>query len=169
AEGRRRLEAAEAELEQSRTRLQEVGRLREQIQAAQLRWESAQAELRDTQGHLAETAAERDRLLVVARARDDSRAALAQAQARIKALQKDSDENIVLVCELRNQIGRIEKERDAAQERAAEKVKKILKKVHEELDAAGAPMAEEMSYGERIRLLHKRIATLEAALAQRAS
>jgi hypothetical protein len=61
------------------------------------------------------------------------------------------------MCDLRVQLNRLENDRDEAVRDRRKKVKKILSKVHDALDEAGAPGGKDLSYGERIRWLKNQL------------
>ena len=70
--------------------------------------------------------------------------------ARVEA---EHEQNLVLLFDVRTRAERLEEKLDDADSKTRKKVRRIIDKVHAELDAAGAPSDSETSYGERIRLL----------------
>ncbi len=94
-----------------------------------------------------------ERIAATDREREEAEEFASKQQAEIQRLTTESEQNLVLICDLRSRINRIETQRDEATSTARRKTKKILRKIHESLDAVGAPAGEEMSYGERIRRL----------------
>jgi len=177
-ETRRRLDAVEREragMAETRRRLAEleaeVGGLRGQLARAQAEAAAAKPALAETEALRRDLAAareqlesatrERDALLAAGSQREEVAIALDRAQAQVKALQRESSENLLAICDLRYTVNRLEKEKSETAETASAKVKKILGKVHEALDSAGAPKGEELSFGDRIRALRERIEELE--------
>ena len=87
--------------------------------------------------------------------RDPRRELLAAARERIAVLEKEAETDLVLVCDLRARINRLEEERDDEAHKARSRMKRILTHIHEELDRIGAPKGEDLSFGERIRRLRE--------------
>ena len=97
------------------------------------------------------------------------KAELEKTQARLKSrkeqcasLERETEQNLVVICDFRVKVNRLEKKVEEKKEERRTKVRKILDKVHAELDAAGAPQGDEVSFGERIRWLKQRIEKLKA-------
>jgi len=183
---RERAEGLAAELEQTRARLETVRRerdvlaeneqgleaLRSEVASLRQRLKAAQAaelDLREERDRAASLERELGRtreLLAGAAAteaeRDAARAALAETEARLLAVENECEEKILLVCDLRVRDNRLQQERDDAVSQGRQKVRKILDRIHQVLDDAGAPRGDDASYGERVRWLAGRIAELEA-------
>jgi len=187
AQGNAALEAAAEELETVRGELDRVRRerdtlaenhrevdvvrsevleLRARLREAEERTErpGGDAEAADLREELERVKLERDRLAAGGEEWAASQTDLAAANERIAdlerksaELQASSEHSIVEACELRVLVNRMENERDDA----LRKRRKVLDKVHRELDAAGAPKGENVSFGERIRWLQQRITDLE--------
>jgi chromosome segregation ATPase len=98
---------------------------------------------------------ERDLLAEERDARENLRAELAAARERIAALEKEAEKDLVLVCDLRARVVRLEEERDDEARKGRQRVKRILARIHEELDRIGAPKGDELSFGERLRRLRE--------------
>lgn len=163
----RELERVSAELLETRRRLEAVERERAAVADSRRRLAELQNELEGVRGQLererAAAAAAREALAKAesaSREREEIAAALDRAQAQVKALQRESSENLLAICDLRYTVNRLEKEKADAVEHASAKVRKILDKVHAALDDAGAPKGEELSFGDRIRALKERIEEL---------
>ena len=60
-------------------------------------------------------------------------------------------------------LNRLEKERDEASEHGKKKLRSALEKIHDALDAAGAPKGDDLSYGDRIRWLGAQLEQLRDA------
>jgi DNA repair exonuclease SbcCD ATPase subunit len=121
------------------------------------RAERAQAELREERDRAASLERELDRtreLLQAAEGEGARRAALERALAEAKA---EAEAQMVLACDLHVRVNRLEKERDEALAYGRRKLKKVIEKVHEALDATGAPRGADLSYGDRIRWLVTRL------------
>ena len=69
-----------------------------------------------------------------------------------------------MICDYRVKVNRLEEKVEETKDERRNKVRKILDKVHDELDGAGVPRGKEVSFGERIRWLKERIEDLEASL-----
>jgi len=155
-----RHEALRAELEQTRVRLRDAERAQEEARVGRERIESLERELEVSGARLETALRERD---ILAESRREAglrdrdlkqvREQLASQQRLCERLRAESEENLLLVCELRTRINRREEERDEALRDGRRKVKKILGRMHAVLDEVGAPRGEEMSFGERIRRL----------------
>ncbi len=160
------LAAADTELQVVRA---ELSRERERGEAARAEARAeAEEELARARASIEELGArvelvtgQRDVLAEAGRAHGAKESALALARQRLGELEKQVGQHLVEVCDLRARIVRVEAERDEAQRNAARKSKRILEKVHDELDDAGAPRGDEASFGERIRYLKQRIRDLE--------
>ncbi len=157
AEARRELEQAErrnlADQEQARREM-------EQLRAECDRLERARREL-----EAAPSATVSDDEVV------ELKAELQKTQARLKSrkeqcasLERETEQNLVVICDFRVKVNRLEKKVEEKKEERRTKLRKILDKVHAELDAAGVPRGDEVSFGERIRWLKQRIEDLEASL-----
>lgn len=138
---RRELDAARAGLEAHRREREAQEPMAREIAALRERLETARRE--------------RDLLAEERNAHTPLRSELLAARERIAALEKEAEQDLVLVCDLRARVNRLEEERDDTARKAREKVKRILAHIHEELDRIGAPKGEEMSFGERIRRLRE--------------
>lgn len=156
------LAAADTELHVVRA---ELSRERERGEAARAEAEEelarARASIEELGARVELLTGERDVLAEAGRAHGAKDAALALARQRLGELEQQVGQHLVEVCDLRARIVRLEAERDEAARGAARKTKRILEKVHDELDDAGAPRGEEASFGERIRYLKQRIRDLE--------
>ncbi len=153
SDARAQTEAAETELVRTRERLATVQRERDvlaenQQGTAELKAETAElrTRLKRAEGARKELEEERDRAASIERELDRTRKDLLQAK-------KDGEEQMVLACDLRVKVNRLEKERDDAADHGKRKLRVVLEKVHEALDATGAPRGDELSYGDRIRWL----------------
>jgi len=176
SDARAQAETAEAELVRTRERLGTLQRERDVLaeneqDCAGLKAETAElrTRLKRAEGARKELEEERERAASIERELDRSRERLVAAEqaqaARVQALERDlllarkeGEEQMLLVCDLRVKLNRLEKERDDAAERGKKKLRATLEKIHEALDATGAPRGEEFSYGDRIRWLAARFA-----------
>ncbi len=121
------------------------------------RLQSEMEKVRRERDELMAAAADRERSGEgLRREKDAAHSSLARMQERLKILEEEAEQSLLVICDLRYQVNQIEKGRTAAQQSGAAKVKKILAKIHAELDTVGAPNGAEMSFGERIRLLARR-------------
>jgi chromosome segregation ATPase len=165
---------AEAELERVRERLATVQRERDvlaeneqdcaelkaaatDLRARLKRTEGVQAELREERDRAASLERELDRTrerLQAAEGEEARRLALERALAEVKG---EAEAQMVLACDLGVRLNRLEKERDEALAYGRRKLKKVIEKVHEALDATGAPRGADLSYGDRIRWLVARL------------
>ena len=98
-------------------------------------------------------ASARDRLADGEKARADAEMLAKKREDELARLRNECEQSMVLICDLRGRINRLEQEAHDASSAGKRKTKKILRKIHEALDAVGAPAGEEMSYGERLRRL----------------
>jgi hypothetical protein len=112
--------------------------------------------LKRAEGARKELDEERDRSASIERELERTRKDVALAR-------KEHEEQMVLVCDLRVKLNRLEKERDEASEHGKRKLRSTLEKIHDALDAAGAPRGEDLSYGDRIRWLAGQIEQLRGA------
>ncbi len=150
-DARAHAETAEAELVKTRERLATVQRERDVLAeneqgTAGLKAETAElrTRLKRAEGARKELEEERDRAASIERELDRTRKELAQSK-------KEGEEQMVLACDLRVKLNRLEKERDDATDHGKKKLRGVLEKIHEALDATGAPRGEDLSYGDRIR------------------
>ncbi len=156
------LQVVRAELSRERERGAESERLRiEAERAAEEELGRARASIEELGAKVELLTGQRDVLAEAGRAQGAKEAALGLARQRLDELERQVGQHLVEVCDLRARIVRIEKERDEAVRAATRKTKRILEKVHDELDDAGAPRGDEASFGERIRYLKQRIRDLE--------
>jgi len=72
---------------------------------------------------------------------------------KLRRVETEHEDNLVLLFDLRTRAERLEEKLDDADDKTRKKVRRIIAKVHAELDAAGAPADADTSYGERIRQL----------------
>jgi len=72
---------------------------------------------------------------------------------KLRRVETEHEDNLVLLFDLRTRAERLEEKLDDADDKTRKKVRRIIAKVHAELDAAGAPADSDTSYGERIRQL----------------
>jgi chromosome segregation ATPase len=152
-DARAHTETAETDLVRTRERLVTVQRERDvlaenQQGTAELKAEAAElrTRLKRAEGARKELEEERDRAASIERELDRTRKDLVQAK-------KEGEEQMVLACDLRVKLNRLEKERDDAADHGKRKLRGVLEKVHEALDATGAPRGDDLSYGDRIRWL----------------
>lgn len=141
-----------------RDRLADMEREREEWDAALEKVQEHQAELEETKEQLALAERERDALAenvhdVEAR----KERAVEAIQNELEELRRAREESLVEACDLRVQANRLENDLEEERKNRQRKVKKILAKIHGELDAAGAPRGEDLSFGERIRWLKQQI------------
>jgi chromosome segregation ATPase len=162
-DARAQAETAEAELVRTRERFATVQRERDVLAENEqgtsgLKAETAElrTRLKRAEGARKELDEERDRSASIERELERMRKDLALAR-------KEQEEQMVLVCDLRVKLNRLEKERDEATERGKKKLRTTLEKIHESLDAAGAPKGEELSYGDRLRWLATELERLRGA------
>ncbi len=176
SDARAHTEVAEAEVMRARERLATVQRERDVLaeneqDCAGLKSETAElrTRLKRAEGARKELEEERDRAASIERELDRTRERLVAAEqahaARVHALERDlalarkeGEEHMILVCDLRVKLNRLEKERDDAAEHGKKKLRATLEKIHEALDATGAPRGDELSYGDRIRWLATHLA-----------
>ncbi len=180
-DARAQTETAEADVVQMRERLTTVQRERDVLaeneqDCAGLKAETAElrTRLKRAEGARKELEEERDRAASIQRELDRTRERLAAAEqahaTRLQALERDlaqarkeNEAQMILVCDLRVKLNRLEKERDDAKEHGKKKLRATLEKIHEALDATGAPRGDELSYGDRIRWLAARFAERDGA------
>ena len=162
-DARARAETAEADLVRTRERLATVQRERDVLaeneqDCAGLKTETAElrTRLKRAEGARKELQEERDRAASIERELDRTRKDLSLAK-------KDGEEQMVLACELRVQLNRLEKERDDALDHGKRKLRAALEKMHDALDTTGAPRGDDLSYGDRIRWLAARLEERGAA------
>lgn len=156
-DARAQAEAAETDLVKTRERLATVQRERDVLaeneqQCAGLKAEAAElrTRLKRAEGARKELQEERDRAAAIEKELDRTRREVQQAK-------KECEQQMVLACDLGVKLNRLEKERDEAAEHGKKKLRAVLEKVHEALDAAGAPRGDDLSYGDRIRGLASRL------------
>jgi chromosome segregation ATPase len=137
----------------TRERLQTVQRERDVLaeneqQCAGLKAEAAdlRTRLKRAEGARKELQEERDRATSIEKELERTRRELLQAR-------REHEEQLLLACDLNVRLNRLEKERDESQDHGKRKLRAVLDKVHEALDAAGAPRGQDLSYGDRIRWL----------------
>jgi chromosome segregation ATPase len=160
---RDRAGVAEAELARTRERLATAQRERDVLAeneqgCVELKAESAdlRARLKRAERARDELKEERERTASLEREleRARERAVVAEgAEERLAAAKAESEAQMVLACDLRVRVNRLERERDEALAYGRKKLKKVIEKVHEALDEAGAPRGDDLSYGERLRWL----------------
>jgi chromosome segregation ATPase len=118
-------------------------------------------ELADTKGRLIEADVsieeEREKRVAAERAAE-SNEALTKLQQKLDKLDKDHEQNLVMLFDQRTKATRLEDKIEVAEEHERNRVKKIIAKIHKELDAAGAPSGDDLSFGERIRALKNNLA-----------
>ena len=78
---------------------------------------------------------------------------LERLQQKFAKLEKEHEENMVMLFDQRTKATRLEEKLDEIEDKGRARVKKIIAKVHAALDEIGAPNAGDDSYGERIRSL----------------
>jgi chromosome segregation ATPase len=171
-DARRRLEAVERERDELREareeadalrdRLAELEREREELRGAKDLADSVQTELREKSHQLSAVTRERDTLAEAVRGIEETRDRIENLERECAKAKKAAEESLLEACDLRVKVNKLEGELDEANRTARKKSKKILSKIHESLDDAGAPTGDEMSFGERIRRLKQRIEELEA-------
>ena len=163
-DGAETLAEAQTELEQLRAHVAAAEAGRDEWNAALQKVQSSQAELDETHRKLATAEGERDEAIaeqdeLTARLEDyESVKRRAETlRTETKALNRRAEETLLEMCDLRVQLNRLENDRDEAVRDRRKKVKKILSKVHDALDEAGAPGGKDLSYGERIRWLKNQL------------
>lgn len=149
---RGKLDALRAELAGTHARLEMVEGQRDKAELARLELEGKLALIDELREEVEEERRAKESLAQASLEWQSTQEALARAHGKIEAIQKEADESMMLVCDLRYRLNKAEEARHEASSLGKQKVKKILQKIHDELDAAGAPRGEEMSFGERIRL-----------------
>ena len=124
---------------------------------------AAQAGKTAAEERLADVARERDALIAEATTVPAMREQLDEAGAKLDVLQREceqlrheTEDQLLQVCDLRVSLNRLETQRDEARVESKRKVKKILTRIHDALDEAGAPRGDDLSYGERVRRLTQR-------------
>jgi len=155
--------AAETEFVRTRERLATVQRERDVLaeneqQCAGLKAETAElrTRLKRAEGARKELDEERDRATSIERELDRTRRDLAQARL-------EGEEQMLLACDLRVQLNRLEKERDDTADHGKRKLRAVLEKVHDSLDQAGAPRGDDLSFGDRIRWLAAKLQERDGA------
>jgi len=157
-----RNDSLQTELDETKWQLAELTQERDEGAAKLRELKDENAALLSERDQLQGRVGELERELIEAR-----RAAAEQAESQtagtntqleavrrdMERLRRDHEQDLVALCDLRVTVNRLEQERDTALKERKRKVKKILAKVHEALDEAGAPAGDEMSFGERIRRL----------------
>ncbi|MHC4338793.1 MAG: hypothetical protein ACYSX0_01085 [Planctomycetota bacterium] len=171
-DARRRLETIERERDELREahekaaslreRLVESERERGELSGAKELADSVQAELQETSQQLSAVKRERDTLAEAVRGMEETRDRIENLERECTKAKKAAEESLLEACDLRVKVNKLEGALDEANRAARKKSKKILSKIHESLDDAGAPTGDEMSFGERIRRLKQRIEELEA-------
>lgn len=122
--------------------------------------EKRDAELADTKGRLieADLTIEEEREKRIAAERDTASAdELKKLQEKMEKLDKEHEQNLVMLFDQRTKTTRLEDKLEEAESHERARVKKIITKIHKELDAAGAPSGPDASFGERIRELKKKL------------
>jgi len=157
AEARRELEQAErrhvADQEQARREMKQLRAESDRLEHARREFEAApSATVSDDE--VAELKAELEK----------TQARLKSRKEQCASLERETEQNLVVICDFRVKVNRLEMKVEEKKEERRTKVRKILDKVHAELDHAGAPRGKEVSFGERIRWLKERIEDLEASL-----
>jgi len=162
-DARAQADAAEGELVRTAERLATVQRERDVLaeneqNCAELKAEAMELRTRvkRAEGVRKELDEERDRAASIERELERTRREVAQAK-------REAEEQMVLACDLRVQLNRLEKERDEAVDHGKRKLRAALEKIHGALDQAGAPRGDEMSYGDRIRWLATQLAERDGA------
>lgn len=155
SELREKLDALRAEVATTHARLEMVEGQRDRAELARLELEGKLGQIDDLREELEEERRLREGLAQASLEWQATQEALGRAHAKIEALQKEADESMMLVCDLRFKLNKAEEARHEASSQGKQKLRKILAKIHADLDAAGAPQGEELSFGERIRLLRK--------------
>jgi chromosome segregation ATPase len=157
-DARAQSDAAAAELVRTAERLATVQRERDVLAeneqtCAQLKAEAAElrTRLKRAEGARKELDEERDRAASIERELERTRREAAQAK-------KEAEGQMILACDLRVQLNRLEKERDAAAERGKQKLRATVEKVHAALDETGAPRGDDLSFSERIRWVARKLA-----------
>ncbi|MHC4956851.1 MAG: hypothetical protein ACYTGN_00650 [Planctomycetota bacterium] len=153
---RDRLLKAEAAGEQAQRELADLKSHESEWDAALERVQAGQAEIEELRAALEKARRERDALAEnVSTERVDAK--LAEKVERLKRecehVKRAHEESLVEACDLRVQVNRLENDIDKERDERRRKVKRVLAKVHSALDDAGAPTEDDMSFGERIRLL----------------
>jgi chromosome segregation ATPase len=159
-EARRKLTAVQEQLAA-------LERERDELSAARELGESLQTELDETQRKLNAVARERDVLRQAALQSGGATDRVASLKRECAKAKKDAESSLLETCDLRVKVNRLEGELDETKRELKRKTKKILSKIHEDLDGVGAPSGEDLSFGQRIRRLGKRIAGLEDELRRR--
>jgi chromosome segregation ATPase len=157
AENARRSEDAQAELEEARRRVREIQRLREESEDKGRRLALTQDALVKARRDLEEASRDRQRLEEATRDGQAALARLAELEAEHQKVTSRAEKSMLEVCELRVLANRLEIEKDEAKAQRKEKHKRLLEKIHQDLDEAGAPKGDEWSFGARIRWLRERI------------
>ncbi len=80
---------------------------------------------------------------------------LKRLQLKMNKLNKEHEQNLVMLFDQRTKATRLEEKLEESEDHERARVKKIISKIHKELDAAGAPAGNDASFGERIRSLKK--------------
>jgi len=156
------LAATSDALQEARRSLESVERERDELREAKELADSVQTELQEKSHQLSAVTRERDTLAEAVRGIEETRGRIENLERECSKAKKAAEESLLETCDLRVKVNRLEGELDDANRTARKKSKKILSKIHESLDDAGAPTGDEMSFGERIRRLKQRIEELEA-------
>ena len=138
---RRTLERREAELMEAKGRLVEsdlaVEDAKEQREALEREVEELRA------GNAPNSEIEQE----LARTKEQ----LGKVQRKLAEVAQEHESNLVQLFDLRTRATRLEEKLDDAEKHTRKKVRRIIEKIHTELDAIGAPRGDDLSYGERIR------------------
>jgi len=156
-EQRKREEDREGQLTGLREALAQVEVEREEWDAALARVRSSQQDLDETRESLAMAVRERDALAENARDTDAMRRKIETLREECEEFERAREDSLVETCDLRVQVNRLEHDIEEERDQRRRKVKKILAKIHGELDEAGAPRGEDLSFGERVRWLRHQI------------
>ena len=156
-EQRQQDEQQEAELTGLREKLARMEVEREEWDAALERVRSGQQDLDETRERLAKTERERDALAENVRDIAPLRQKVELLREECVELEHAREESLVETCDLRVRVNRLEHDIEEERDQRRRKVKKILAKIHGELDEAGAPRGDDLSFGERVRWLRRQI------------
>ncbi|MEM8886108.1 MAG: hypothetical protein AAGD14_18735, partial [Planctomycetota bacterium] len=78
---------------------------------------------------------------------------LERTRNKLATVEKDHEQNMVQLFDLRTRATRLEEKVDEAQKHERQRVRRILDKIHGALDDVGAPRGDDLSFSERIRKL----------------
>jgi len=79
----------------------------------------------------------------------------AKTEQKLVKVVQEHEQDLVQLFDLRTKSTRLEEKLDDSDKKTRRKVRKIIDKIHSELDEIGAPGDRESSYGERIRQLKR--------------